>query len=113
MYIDENQKDMIEDTKDKDGKTIKDIHAITYDEALAITGENSNTTGIRNTGLYYWLGSAATSNASGVWIVDNYGRIYVNGLYCWGVRPVVSLKSGVYIEKGTGTEEDKYILKME
>ena len=38
MYVDKNQKDIIADTTDKDGKQIKDVHAMDYSEALAITG---------------------------------------------------------------------------
>lgn len=29
---------------------------------------------------------------------------------CLGIRLVITLKSGVYIKSGTGTEEDPYIL---
>ena len=110
MYVDKNQKDLIADTTDKDGKQIKDVHAMDYSEALAITGSTSSTTGLRNTGAYYWLASAYPSNISNVWNVYYYGDIDSYNNYCWGVRPVVSLTSGVYIKAGTGTEADPYIL---
>ena len=100
--------------KDKDQlNLIDEVHAMTYDEAVAITGNRSSTTttGMRSTGGCYWLASAISHD--GLWYVRIGGDVYGNRNYCWGVRPVVSLKSGVYIEKGTGTEEDKYILKME
>ena len=89
-------------TLEKNGY-ISDVHAMTYDEAYKITG-------MRNTGAYYWLASADTSDINNVWYVSNNG--YVNSTYgsCWGVRPVVSLTSGVYIKAGTGTEADPYIL---
>ena len=87
---------------------IKEVHAMTYNEALAITGSTSNTTGIRNTGSYYWLGSAY-SNYS-LWSVYGGGSIINNSNYCWGVRPVVSLESGVYIKSGDGSETSPYIL---
>ena len=110
MYVDKNQKDLIADTKDKDGKQIKDVHAMDYSEALAITESTSSTTGLRNTGAYYWLASAYPSGYSSVWHVHVSGSISYNGSYCWGVRPVVSLTSGVYVKSGTGTEADPYIL---
>ena len=101
MYKDKDQLDLIDE-----------VHVMTYDEALKITGNTSNTTGMRNTRGRYWLASAYLDN--NLWFVNRVGGSgYLNRNYCWVVRPVVSLKSGVYIEKGTGTEEDKYILKME
>ena len=119
MYIDESQKDMIADTKDKDGKTIKDIHAMTYEEALDITGNVDDTAGIRNTGSCYWLGSSYTNRDYYVWYVlyyenSSYGYLspYAHSL-CYGVRPVVSLESGVYIKSGDGTEESPYVLGIE
>ena len=44
-------------TLDKNGY-ISDVHAMTYDEAYKITGSTSYTTGMRNTGAFYWLASA-------------------------------------------------------
>ena len=111
MYVDQNQKDLIADTTDKDGNQIKDIHAMDYNEAYAITNNTSSTTGIRNTGAFYWLASARTSDYNGVWIVNSSGNVGNGGSgFCWGVRPIVSLTSGVYIKSGTGTEADPYIL---
>ena len=110
MYVDKNQKDLIADTTDKDGKQIKDVHAMDYSEALAITGNTNSTDGLRNTGAYYWLASAHPSSNGGVWYVYSSGYISYGSNYCWGVRPVVSLTSGVYIKNGSGTEADPYIL---
>ena len=110
MYVDQSQKDLIANTTDKDGKQIKDIHAMDYNEAYAITNNTNNTTGIRNTGAYYWLASAYTSNFYSVWNVSSSGIMNTDNIYCWGVRPIVSLTSGVYIKSGTGTEADPYIL---
>ena len=107
MYVDQRQKDLIADTIDNDGNQIKDIHAMDYSEASSITGTNN---GIRSTGVWYWLASAGSSS-SFVWFVYNNGNVdnYGNN-HCWGVRPVVSLTSGIYIKTGTGTEADPYIL---
>ena len=110
MYVDQNQKDLIADTTDKDENQIKDIHTMTYDEAYKITGNKDATTGMRSTGACYWLASAITSHNYSVCFVDYNGYMGDNYIYCWGVRPVVSLTSGVYIKAGTGTETDPYIL---
>ena len=84
---------------------IDEVHAMTYDEALAITGSNLSTPGI-----YYWIASA--SHDYNLWIVkldgSMTGDMYNNK--CLGVRPVVSLKSGVYIKSGNGTNGNPYVL---
>ena len=87
---------------------ISDVHIMTYDEALAITGNTNKTTGIRNIGANYWLASARSY--SQVWNTDTFGPIYDSSIGCMGVRPVVSIKNEVYIKSGTGTEADPYIL---
>ena len=109
MYVDKSQKDLIADTTDKDGNPIKDIHAMDYSEAEAITRNADNTTGIRNTGAYYWLGSADQYDGY-MYYVDNRGNVDYVRNRCWGIRPVVSMTSGVYIKSGTGTEANPYIL---
>ena len=84
---------------------------MTYDDAYKITNSKSSTNDQRRmTGAYYWLGSAGSSRY--LWYVYNYGDMYndVGFCCCCGVRPVVSLKSGVYIKAGTGTDADPYIL---
>ena len=92
---------------------IEEVHAMTYDEALAITGSTDNTNGLRNTKAYYWLASAIPSSGNGVWFLYNNGNISYYGNHCWGVRPVVSLASGVYITGGDGTEGNEYVLGKE
>ena len=98
-------------TLDKNGY-ISDVHAMTYDEAYKITGNTSSTTGMRNTGAYYWLASAYQNynNRGSVWSMNYSGGISNYNDYCWGVRPVVTLTSGVYVKSGTGTEADPFIL---
>ena len=97
-------------TLEKNGY-ISDVHAMTYDEAYKITGNTSSTTGgMRKTGAYYWLAFACTSSSSNVWYVNDGSGMSYDNRYCWGVRPVVSLTSGIYIKTGTGTEADPYIL---
>ena len=109
MYVDQNQKNLIANTTDNDGNSIKDIHAMDYNEALAITGSTSPTNGVKNTGAYYWLGSADQYDGY-MYYVDNRGNVDYVRNRCWGIRPVVSMTSGVYIKSGTGTEANPYIL---
>ena len=54
-------------------------------------------------------GSVLPAAHGNLWYVCNNGRISY-GNACFGIRPVVSLTSGVYIKSGTGTESDPYIL---
>ena len=97
MYIDNSQRSLI-----------SEVHAMTYDDANAI----SSTSDVRrNTGAFYWLASAYSDDV--LWGVSNNGYMGNYDYYCWGVRPVVSLQSGVYISGGSGTESDPYILAKE
>ena len=82
-----------------------------YNEALAINNSTNITTGIRRTGACYWLASANTGSGRDVWYVNGNGGMDNYRYSCWGVRPIVSLTSGVYIKSGTGTEADPYILE--
>ena len=43
-------------------------------------------------------------------ILNLTGSGYYSRMGCFGIRPVVVLKSGVYIASGDGTEENPYIL---
>ena len=88
---------------------IDSVRCMTYDDAYKITNNESTTNDSRrNTGAYYWLGSA--SDIHSLCYVRNNGSMYYNVSGCTGVRPVVSLKSGVYAVSGTGTGDDPYIL---
>ena len=96
-------------TLDKNGY-ISDVHAMTYDEAYKKTGNTENITGMINTGAKYWLASAYTRHYDSMWSMSYYGFMSTYSNCCGGVRPVVSLTSGVYIKSGAGTEADPYIL---
>lgn len=108
MYIDKNQKYLIANTTDKDGNNIKDIHAMTYDEAARIEGKD-----LAITGTTYWLATAHDSvyYARMFFVYYGNGRIGTEGIWsCRGIRPVVAMADGVYIKSGTGTETDPYVL---
>ena len=116
MYVDNAKKDLISNIIDNEGKQIKDIHIMTYDEAIAISGDKIVNEGIRTTGAFYWLASAYeggynflmnyVSNGISHEPMDNFQHLKA----CWGIRPVVTMAEGVYIKSGSGTEEDPYIL---
>ena len=116
MYVDNGKKDLIANIIDNEGKTIKDIHIMTYDEAIAISGNEIVNEGIRTTGAFYWLASAYeeghnylmnyVSNSISHAPMNNFQQLKA----CWGIRPVVTMAEGVYIKSGSGTEEDPYIL---
>ena len=110
MYIDQSQKNLIENTTDREGNIIKDIHIMDYDEAIEITGNKNSTDTIRNMGARYWLASATVSTKGGTWNVNSEGYIDNWGGGCFGIRPVVTMAEGVYIKSGTGTESDPYVL---
>lgn len=99
--------------KDKDLEKkgyINNVHIMTYDEAINITGKEKKTEGIRNTGARYWLASVTKDSSSRLYAIDLDGHIIDNSHSCWGIRPVVQMNDGVYIASGTGTEGDPYIL---
>ena len=88
---------------------IDSVRCMTFGDAYKITNNSFGTNDSRiNTGAYYWLGSA--SDNVGLWNVNKYGYMDDYSGYCCGVRPVVSLKSGVYAVSGDGSESDPYIL---
>ena len=107
MYKDKNQLNLIDN-----------VHLLTYDESKLIDDNGNPATSIRNIGAFYWLASAANNTElydvhGGAWLENWWGKINSNYQYCWGIRPVVTMKDGVYISSGTGTETDPYILAKE
>ncbi len=50
-------------------------------------------------------------NLLGVTNIGDYN--YSDFNHCYGIRPIITLTSGVYIESGTGEEGDPYILGKE
>ena len=94
---------------------IKEVHVMTLDEALELTGDTLATDGIRNTGTYYWLADKYEYNSyRRLYYVQDNGKIDStsrNG--CMGIRPIVTLNEGIYIASGSGTEADPYVLGKE
>ncbi len=88
---------------------IDSVRCMTYDDAYKITNNTSVTNDQRRkTEASYWLCSANYDFR--LWFVNFLGYMSAGDKHCFGVRPVVSLKSGVYIKAGTGIEADPYIL---
>ena len=103
MYKDKKQLNLIDE-----------VRIMTYEDALEITGSKAATVGIRRTNSLYCLGTAA--NMYFMLRIETDGRITMSGSYdeyCWGIRPVVSMKEGVYIASGDGTEADPYVLSKD
>lgn len=87
---------------------IKNVHCMTYNEALDITGNEAPTNGIRSTGTSYWL--STPYDATNLKMVVSYGKISATNEYPFGIRPVIELNDSVYIISGRGTETSPYIL---
>ena len=103
---------MYEDTNLKAKGYIDEVHAMTYDEALAITGSANHTNGLRKIKASYWLASGIRYTNL-MRFIQYDGDIVSSHQRCFGVRPVVSLVAGVYITGGDGTEGNEYVLGKE
>lgn len=99
--------------KDKNKLNLIDnVHLMTYDEAVAITGDISPTNDIRRkTGGLYWLGSSHTDMHLDRGEKD--GSVNFHDTMSFGVRPVVTFVDGVYVVSGEGTSSDPYVLGIE
>ena len=104
MYKDNNQL-----------KLIEEIYILTSNEAKKMDES------LLKTESSYWLASASTGY-NYRWDLDfvhnngsiSAGRGHNNYTgYCYGIRPVVKMKDGVYISSGSGTESDPYVLEKE
>lgn len=82
---------------------IDSVRCMTLADAYKLPDNNA-----RKTGAYYWLGSVEGSTH--LWFVFSSGEVSHNRDYCLGVRPVVSLKSGVYAVSGDGTPGNPFVL---
>ena len=82
-------------------------HAMTYAEANAIEQTND----LRKTGSYYWLASA--NSYAGLYYVLNGAVIAIAADLCFGVRPVITLKSEVQVVDGEGTSAVPYELVIQ
>lgn len=115
--INPRQWDMYKDQElDKKGY-IEEVHMMDYKEAHAITGiDNDSTIGIRRIWSPYWIATRADIFVDGRWhypMFTSNGEIGRMEGACFGIRPVISLKPGVYIESGEGIEGNLYVLGME
>ena len=81
--------------------------SITREEANAIEKTND----LRKTGSYYWLASAYASII--LYRVSYDASIGSKDGYCFGVRPVITLKSEVQVVDGEGTSAVPYELVIQ
>ncbi len=71
-------------------------HAMTYEEAYAITDSTSSTSEtLRKTGDYYWLATANSDSNYSLWNVGSDGYIDYNYNRSLGFRPVIELKANM------------------
>jgi hypothetical protein len=83
------------------GTYANSARSVTYDEMYNITGSTSSTSNtLRKTGSYYWLPRANFSTLLGY--VRDDGRTSDSASECFGVRPVVTLKSEVKLTANPG-----------
>ena len=96
MYMDQNQKDLIES-----------IHIIRYDEAKSLSSNEKRKIG----STYFLLTNGETKTFQTV--LEDGSFDYFRSGHCFGIRPVIVMKDGVYIEKGEGTIEEPFVLLSE
>ena len=106
--------------KDLDNKgMIKGIHIMTLEEART---NGITTSGTSNklfiTGASYWLSTSNLSNSkfhTKMYYIAPKGYWNTNGGVlnydaCMGIRLIIDMADGVYIDSGTGTQENPYVL---
>lgn len=106
VEINPRNRDMYKDKKQLD--LINDVNMMTEAEVMSMTLQ------MRTIGTTYFV--VKNREVYGVTkgthtLVLNYGG-YLQSEYnhCRGIRPIVTMKEGVYIVNGTGTEADPYVL---
>lgn len=100
MYKDQNQLEIIEN-----------VYLMQLNNGDA---NKANEKGILYTGGAYWLANPVIFNKNTDYYCVRNGKGWVEGYnFCLGIRPVVTLKQGVYIKSGTGVEGNPYVLEKE
>ena len=112
------------DSKNGNGKLLNPVGLITLDEAVLAgfntrysnTSDYKDTTNFLYTNSTYWTLSTVLMSAIGnaaIGTVYGTGYVYDNPVpVSYGVRPVVSLKSGTIVEPtGDGTSTNPYVVK--
>jgi len=103
--------------KDLDNKgMIKGIHIMTLEEANGITTSSASNK-LFSTGASYWLSTALILHSkyyNSMYYITKSGRdnYYSTSYYdgCMGIRLIIDMEDGVYIDGGTGTQENPYVL---
>ena len=105
----------VKDTTNGNGNLTYKIGLLTADE-IAFAGSialtyNLSTYLQENTGTNWWWSlspSGCHASTASVWLVDS-GKLYVNGVSAaYGLRPSLSLSSGVKISSGNGSSTNPY-----
>ncbi len=87
--------------------TTKTLSSCSWSYSTKECGYNND---IIDNGGYYWFGEAFSASSTFFWIA-NY-RIVINysSTDAYGVRPVLHLKSTIYVTGGSGTMENPYTI---
>ncbi len=106
----------VRESLEGNGKLTYPVGLLTSDEVMLAGGkfDTSNTTYYLNNGTNYWLGSPSffRGDAGAYGFVIKSGSLYFRPVSVTdGVRPVVSLKIGTQIARGSGTSSDPYIVE--
>ncbi len=100
------------------GGVNKPVGLITVDEAIYAGGGDTNKSYYLYTGEDYWTLSphSFTSYTARIYYVSSSGYLIFSQVYYWssfGIRPVISLKSGITYSDGDGTKENPYVVVTE
>lgn len=105
--------------KDLDNKgMIKGIHIMTLEEAITNGITTSGTSNkLFSTGASYWLSTSLLEYSKyhdSMYYITRKGNYnsYKYSFYdgCMGIRLIIDMEEGVYIDGGTGTQENPYVL---
>ena len=111
--VQQNDRFTVDDEATGNGELTYPVGLLTTDEAVLAGGYNSSNSGYYlYTGTTYWTMSPSYFVGSGAYVRLVISSGYVGNVYVidsYGVRPVLSLKSGS-LKSGQGTASDPYLV---
>ena len=79
----------------------------TTDDKFSNLGKASQ---LLHIGAHYWLGGETYNTSGSLWNVQSDGKYYCQDNMAIGIRPVISLKSGIIVLRGDGSNNSPYKL---
>ena len=95
-------------------KKCKDVNNDNYVTLLSLTDyiNTGNVDSFINNGEYFYLSNNNSENDA--WFVSDAGKVGTNdGTDVYGIRPVITLRSGTSIISGDGSKDKPYIIEKE